>query len=82
MGWIKWVVFALEIAPKVLELVKKVEETIGGGQGEVKKSIVVSAVEAAAPEPAAVGIVGEMVDKQVSVLNEAGIFKHSGEVSP
>jgi hypothetical protein len=82
MNWIQWIMFGLEIVPKVLQLVKEIEQAIGGSNGAVKKELALNGVKVAltgAPKGSerAESIISEAIDMTVATLNTAGIFKHA-----
>ena len=71
---------ALRYLPLVLEAVAAIERVIGAGNGKAKKDLVLAAVFAAAEvgeksDDVTVRAVSALVDRTVSVLNAAGVFK-------
>ncbi len=80
MGWLKYLQMIVAILPTIIDVIKKIEEIIGGGNGAAKKDLVVSLVTAAVPEENKAEInpvLGNVVDKVVGTFNALGIFKHS-----
>jgi hypothetical protein len=75
MNWLQLALGLLQLAPDVLELVVKIEQLIGAGNGAAKKQI---ALAAAAPGETPTHVqagVSNLIDTTVSVLNSTGVFK-------
>ena len=78
MKWYEWIPFIMSLFPKILEIIKAIEEAIGGGNGEVKKDMAMSMV---ANMTAAAGaskgqaevvkaLAAPFIDSQVSSINK------------
>lgn len=68
MGWLQLTLALIQLAPEILKLIMQVEQIIGGGNGAVKKELVMQSVilgGAAELEPK----VSAMVDNTVTKLN-------------
>jgi hypothetical protein len=84
MDWLKWVMFALQLFNQVAPMVISAEQSIGVGNGEIKKDLVKGSAIAAATmagasteQVKAVGeITGSLVDATVTALNTAGVLTH------
>lgn len=44
----KWLLFIMQLLPTILEIVAKVEQTAGAGNGDLKKKLVMDAITAGA----------------------------------
>lgn len=71
---------ALTHLPTVLAAVKGVEDTLGSGNGETKKELVLNCLTAAAAAgetstAPAVQAISTLVDLTVATLNKSGVFK-------
>jgi hypothetical protein len=82
----KWLLFALQILPAILEAIKAVEAALpGAGQGAAKKALIVSTVAASSldekstpispSDEKSTAIIGKLIDTSVSILNAAGVLK-------
>lgn len=76
----KYLLLALQYLPSVLNGVQAVETAMAGAKGQDKKTVVLSAIEAAAgvgetvPEDH-VKLVSGLIDSVVSTLNASGVFQ-------
>lgn len=84
MNWFQFAQFCLLAAQQVIQLVIQAEQVLGAGKGEQKKPLVVGTIAAAAKKAGADsnqaseinGLASELVDTNVALLNETGVFKH------
>lgn len=72
----------LGFLPSILAGIKAVEDIVGGGHGQTKKAIVLSAVQTAAQtgetiDNPTVQAISATIDHVVGLLNSSGIFTHS-----
>lgn len=74
----KWLIFALQLVPHVLQAVTEVEASVKA-PGATKKAIIMGAITSAAHVGEAVPdqttqLVSSLIDGQVKELNDSGIF--------
>lgn len=87
MGWVK----VLLLLPLIIRLIHAVEGIVSGAkQGQVKKELVMEVIGALLSALVSGGVIAEaerkqaadifsgLVDQAISILNDLGIFKHSG----
>jgi hypothetical protein len=79
MSWISIFLALLQAAPQILALILQVEQTIGAGNGGLKKQLVMHAVTVGSNDSNFTAKVSALVDAQVATLNAAGVLAKLGE---
>lgn len=74
----KWILFALQILPAILEAIKAVEAAIPVAKaGGAKKALVMTTLAGSGVSNAEANLIGTLVDASVDSMNVAGVFKRS-----
>lgn len=74
--FLKWFNFSINLLPLILQVIGSVEQTMGPGNGDAKKALVMTAVAhspvVAEDSVRADAIASALIDSSVTALNAAG----------